>query len=110
MLFEVAKPVTLIFCILSLYSVFDVAFLVPSIDTRQRICDSLFLLALAAVTSLISGLIFRDSTHEPEAVSTRLAATLPMQMFGWAASIMLVLFLVSWYLETYCVFYRDVRY
>jgi hypothetical protein len=31
-------------------------------------------------------------------------------MFCWAASIMLVLFVVSWYLETYCVFYRDVRY
>jgi cation transporter-like permease len=109
MLFEVARPVTLIFCILSLSSVFNVAFLVPSIDMRQRIRDSLVLLALAAVISLISGLIFRDSNHEPEA-GTRLAATLPIQMFCWAASIMLVLFVVSWYLETYCVFYRDVRY
>jgi len=110
MLFEVARPVTLIFCILSLYSVFDVAFLVPSIDMRQRICDSLVLLALAAVTSLISGLVFRDSSHEPDAASLRLAGTLPIQMFCWAASIMIVLFAVSWYLETYCVFYRDVRY
>jgi hypothetical protein len=110
MLLEVARPVTFIFCILSLYSVFDAAFLVPSIDMRQRICDSLALLALAAATSLISGLIFRDSTHEPEAASMRLAGTLPIQMFCWAASIMVVLFTVSWYLETYCVFYRDVRY
>jgi hypothetical protein len=31
-------------------------------------------------------------------------------MFCWAASIMIVLFTVSWYLENYCVFYRDVRY
>jgi hypothetical protein len=110
MLFEVARPVTLIFCILSLYSVFDVAFLVPSIDLRQRICDSLVLLALAAVTSLISGLVFRDSTPERETPSARLAATLPIQMFCWAASIMIVLFTFSWYLETYCIFYRDVRY
>jgi hypothetical protein len=110
MLFEVARPVTLIFCILSLYSVFDVAFLAPSIDMRQRICDSLVLLALAAATSLISGLIFRDSPPEQNAGGTRLTATLPVQMFCWAASTMLVLFAVSWYLETYCVFYRDVRY
>jgi hypothetical protein len=110
MLLEVARPVTLIFCILSLYSVFDAAFLVPSIDMRQRICDSLALLAVAAITSLISGLIFRDSTHESDAGRTRLAATLPMQVFCWAASTMLVLFVVSWYLETYCVFYHDVRY
>jgi cation transport ATPase len=93
-----------------LYSVFDAAFLVPSIDMRQRICDSLALLALAAITSLISGLIFRDSTPEQNAGGTRLTATLPIQMFCWAASIMIVLFTVSWYLETYCVFYRDIGY
>jgi hypothetical protein len=109
MLFEVAKPVTLIFCILSLYAVFNTAFLVPSIDVQQRICDSLSLLALAAVTSLLSGLTFR-ATHEMEAGNTRLIATLPMQIFCWAASTMLVLFVLSWYLETYCVFYRDVRF
>jgi cation transport ATPase len=77
---------------------------------RQRICDSLALLALAAITSLISGLIFRDSTPEQNAGGTRLTATLPIQMFCWAASIMIVLFTVSWYLETYCVFYRDIGY
>lgn len=110
MLFEVARPVTLIFSLVSLYSVFDVAFLVPSIDMRQRICDSLALLAMAAATSLVGGLIFRDSTHEPDGDSNRLTATLPIQMFCWAASTMLVLFVVAWYLETYCVFYRDVRY
>jgi hypothetical protein len=69
MLFEVARPVTFIFCILSLYALFDAAFLVPSIDMHRRICDSLALLALAAATSLISGLIFRDSTDEPDASS-----------------------------------------
>jgi hypothetical protein len=31
-------------------------------------------------------------------------------MFCWAAAVMVVLFVVSWYLETYCVFYRDIRF
>jgi hypothetical protein len=58
---EVAKPFTLVFCILSLYGVFY-------------------------------------------------TSTLPVQMFCWASSLMLVLFLVSEYLESSCVFYRDIRF
>jgi hypothetical protein len=42
--------------------------------------------------------------------SNRLTSTLPVQMFCWASSAMLVLFILSWYLETYCIFYRDVRF
>jgi hypothetical protein len=37
------------------------------------------------------------------------ARTLPVQIFCWAAGLLLVLFAVSWYLETYCILYRDVR-
>jgi hypothetical protein len=106
---EAAKPLTLISCILSLYALFHTAFLNPSITMRQRIWDSLVLLALAAVISLISGLIFRD-VHGPNSGNIRLTATLPIQVFCWAASAMLVLFIVSWYLENHCVFYRDVRF
>lgn len=109
MLVEVAKPVTLVFCILGLYAVFSAAFLVPSIDVDQRIFASLSRLALAAAISLISGLIFREP-RKSQAGCPRLSATLPIQMFCWAASAMLILFLVSYYVETYCVLYRDVRF
>jgi hypothetical protein len=77
---------------------------------HQRICDSLGLLALAAAISPISGLIFRDATQEPSAGRARLTATLPVQVFCWGSSTMLVLFIVSWYLESHCIFYRDVRF
>jgi uncharacterized membrane protein YdcZ (DUF606 family) len=107
---EVAKPVTLVLCILSLYAVFNAAFLAVSMDMHEKICESLIRLALAAVISLISGLIFRDATQEPYAGRARLTATLPVQMFCWVSGAMGVLFVVSWYLETYCVFYRDVRF
>jgi hypothetical protein len=110
MLVEVAKPVTLIFCILSLFALFHTAFLIPASDLHQRIYDSLELLALAAAISLISGLIFRKAPRGPYSGSDRLTSTLPVQVFCWASIGMLVLFIVSWYLETYCVFYRDVRF
>jgi hypothetical protein len=106
---EIAKPVTLVFCILSLYGVFDAAFLAVSIDVHQKIYESLIRLALAAAISLISGMIFRDATPEPHVGDARLSATLPVQLFCWTSGVMLVLFIVSWYLETYCIFYRDIR-
>jgi hypothetical protein len=108
MLVEIAKPITLVFSILSLYAVFDAAFLSLSIDLHQRIYESVLRVALAALTSVISGLIFRDAAPRPR--RSALVTTLPVQIFCWAASIMLVLFVVSWYLETHCVFYRDIRF
>ena len=109
MLVEVAKPVTLFFCILSLYAVFNTALLDPSPDMDQRIYDSIGRLALAAGIVLISGLIFCAATHDPDP-SARLAATLPVQMFLWAAGIMVVCFVISWYLEGHCIFYRDIHF
>jgi len=105
---EIAKPITLVFCMVSLYAVFHAAFLVPSVDLDQRILDSFRLLMLAAGISLVSGLIFREA--EPRGGSSRLIGTLPMRIFCWASALMLILFVVSWYLENYCVFYRDIRY
>jgi len=108
MLLEVAKPVTLIFCILSLYAAFDAAFLSLSNDLHQRICETFLRIALAGLISVISGMIFRDAAPRPR--RSGLVTTLPVQVFCWVASIMLVLFLVSWYLETHCIFYRDIRF
>lgn len=109
MFMELAKPVTLIGCILSLYAVFYVAFLDPMGDPEQRIGESLALLACAAVLAVASALIFREAMPAPRTRRLPLTATLPWQMFCWAASIMAVLFVLSSYLETHCVFYRDLR-
>ncbi len=120
-LVEVVKPVTLLLCILSLYAVFHTAFLVPGRTVEERVWDSLYLLVLAAGISVVSGLIFREGEREGEATKARetavrdagrvgLGGTLPMQIFVWAMGIMVGLFVVSWYLETYVIFYRDVRY
>lgn len=105
MVAEIARPIMLVLCILSLYAVFHSAFLVPASDIEQRIFASLRLLTLAAAIALASGVVFREAL--PKAVS--LLATLPVRIFCWATGSMLVLFLVSWYLEEHCIFYRDTR-
>jgi hypothetical protein len=109
MLRELAKPVTLALCIVSLYAVFATAFLIPENSLAQKICDSLGVLALAGGFALVSGMVFRDATPGP-AGQARIAATLPVQLFWWAAGIMAVLFVVSWIVKNYCIFYRDVRF
>jgi hypothetical protein len=109
MFVEFAKPVTLIFCILSLYALFHAAFLNPSSDLEQRVYESLRFLALAACISFASALVFRRATQESYTRRAGLAATLPMQIFCWASGIMFVLFVVSLYLESHCIFYKDVR-
>jgi hypothetical protein len=103
MLLEAAKPIALLLCLLSLCAVFHTAFLAPAGDLEQRALDAVVLLSLAAGICLSSGLIFRESTTDP------LARTLPVQMFCWAVCAMLMFFLASWYLETHCIFYKDVR-
>jgi hypothetical protein len=107
MVLEIAKLVALVLCMLSLWAVFHTAFLVPAADFEQRTYDSLAMLALAAGISLAGGLLFRET--KPRAPNPRLAATLPVQVFFWVAGLILILFIVSWYLETYVVFYRDIR-
>jgi hypothetical protein len=114
MLLELAKPVALLLCLLSLCALFHTAFLaigsnelmLPNQALHDRVLDSLLLFALSAGICLISGLLFRDSAPNPH---PSLSATLPLQLFYWATGIMLLLFVLSWYLETHCIFYRSTR-
>ncbi|HZW81688.1 MAG TPA: hypothetical protein VFF50_14530 [Candidatus Deferrimicrobiaceae bacterium] len=110
MLVELARPVTLISTILSLYALFHTAFLIPASGIHQRIYESLEMLALAAAISLVGGLAFSESTSKSAGGGTCLTATLPVRVFLWSASAMLILFVISWYVESHCVLYRDVRF
>jgi hypothetical protein len=104
MLLELARPVALLLCILSLYAVFHTAFLFPSTTLQQTIWDSLELLAVAAAISLLSGFLFLEPTPGTRPNSSRLIATLPMQLFCWTAIAILVLFIAVWYLGSQCPF------
>lgn len=106
MLVEIARPIALLLCMLSLLCVFQTAFLVPASDLEKRSWDSLILLSLAAGICVASGMIFREPTQSGVESLTR---TLPIQIFCWAVGLMAVWFLASWYLEANCIFYKDVR-
>jgi len=116
-LLELAKPVTLLASMLSLLAVFHTAFLGVETDFQQRMFDCAGVLLLAAGISLVSGMAFltgkADKKHGASPAQLRLAQiteTFPMRVFFWTTGVMLVLFLLAWYLETHCIFYRDVRY
>jgi hypothetical protein len=106
MLHELAKPVALLLCMISLCAVFYTAFLILASDLDQRIWDSLVLLSLSAGICFSGGMIFREAAQNGAA---RLLRTLPVQIFCWASFLLLTLFAASWYLETHCIFYKDVR-
>ena len=109
MLFEIAQPVSLLLCVLSLYRVFHVAFLEPAAAWNERILASAGMLAISAAICLVSGMIFCEGYQDRDTGIKRFTSTLPVQLFCWAASLMVLLFLAAWYLETNCIFYRDVR-
>jgi hypothetical protein len=107
---ELAKPVALVLCLLSLFAVFHTLFLSiedphlilqPHQAFDDRIIDSLTLLAISAGICLIGSFIFRESAPYPH---PSLATTLPMQLFYWATGIMTALFFLAWFLETHYIF------
>jgi hypothetical protein len=115
MLLELAKPVALVLCLLSLYAVFHTLFfaiedphllLQPHKAFDDRIIHSTLLLALSAGISLIGGLIFREAEQSPQ---PSLATTLPLLIFYWAAGSMLILFLLALFLETHYTFSPSIH-
>jgi hypothetical protein len=109
MLLEIAQPVSLLLCLLSLFRVFYAAFLTPASYWDQRIEPALGMLAVAAGICVASGLIFRAASLGAGVEAKSFASTLPVRLFCWAAGVMVVLFLLGWYLQTHTVLYRDVR-
>jgi hypothetical protein len=110
MLLELAKPVALLLCLLSLLMVFHTVFFTledphlliqPHQALNDRILDSLLLLALSAGISLIGGLVFREAEPLPR---PSLSSTLPLQIFYWATGIMLLLYPLASFLETHYIF------
>jgi uncharacterized membrane protein YdcZ (DUF606 family) len=110
MLLELARPVSLLASMLSLLAVFHAAFLGTETDIAQRLIHGLAMLALAAGISLLSGLAFLGHAGLDPADSVQLSRTFPVRIFCWTSGIMAALFAVSWFLETHCIFYRDVRF
>jgi len=114
MVLELARPVALLCSILSLLGVFHAAFLEPTGDVEQRLVGSLGPLLLAASIAFAGGLTFqarwRTGGNRRSEYVVPLIETFPMRIFCWSVAGMAVLFLLSWYLEAHCIFYRDIRF
>ena len=116
MLLELAKPVALLLCLLSLLTVFHTVFFTledPQLLLQphhqaiaDRLIDSVLLLALSAGISLVGAFIFRETEPHPH---PSLSATLPLQLFYWATAIMLLLFPLASFLETHYIFTPTVH-
>lgn len=102
MLLEIGKALSFILSLLSLYPIVLSAFFLPGTHWEERLSMSLVRIAMAGCICFASGLLFSwpvraDRAGEP------LMRTLPVQMFLWTLTGVAVLFLLSWYLETYYV-------
>ena len=93
------KFAALLVSILSLCALMGHAFFVPGAAWEDRLMDGLGMLGLAAAICFASGLIFEipDRKFDPEP-AVPLTHTLPVRLFFWAAALMAVIFLVSWFL------------
>ena len=106
MLVEVARPIALLLCVLSLCALFYTVFLIPASRAGEITWTTVTLLSFAAGICLASGMIFLESDDDRPGTLMR---TLPVQLFLWGVGLMIVLFVSAWYLETNSIFYKDVR-
>src|SRR5579863_10345750 len=95
---ELAKAVSFLICILSLYWAGISAFFVPGSQWEERLWIAGFKLLAAAAICFYSGMVFSwPAKTNPDAFQ-RLTSTMPVRLFFWAVAGMVVLFVLSWYL------------
>lgn len=103
MLLELARPLSFLLSILSLYPVMLSAFFVPGTHWEERLEMALMRVVIAACVCLASGLLYAWPSHAAPEPPEPLLSTLPVRLFLWALAGMVVLFALSWYLDTYFV-------
>lgn len=103
MFFELVKALSFLLSILSLYPVLWGAFLVPGSRWQERLTMSLLNVALSACVCFASGILFSLPSQTNPQAGQSLTSTLPVRLFLWALSGMVVLFVASWYLEEFYV-------
>ena len=104
MLLEIGKALSFFGSILSLYALMGSAFFLPGSTWQERVIASVLRIALAACVCFASGILFREDAvqHSPEA-DPAITRTLPVRLFYWSLFAMALLFLLSWFLETYYI-------
>ncbi|HEY1985470.1 MAG TPA: hypothetical protein VGG85_08675 [Terracidiphilus sp.] len=95
---ELAKAVSFLVCILSLYWAAISAFFVPGSRWEERLWVALFKLLAAAAICFYSGMVFSWPSRTNPNAFQRLTSTMPVRLFFWALGGIAVLFLLAWYI------------
>jgi hypothetical protein len=95
---ELAKAVSFLVCILSLYWAAISAFFVPGARWEERMWIAAFKLVAAAAICFYSGMVFSWPSRSNPTAFQRITATLPVRLFLWSLAGIVVVFALSWYL------------
>ncbi len=101
-LLEIGRALSFLLSILSLFPIVLNAFFVPGTHWEERLSLSLVKIALAGCVCFASGLFFYRPPRAGDP-GEPLMRTLPVRMFLWTLLGVAVMFVLSWYLETYYV-------
>jgi hypothetical protein len=108
MLLELGKAGSFFLSILTLYRVAVSAFFVPGSQWQDRLSITLGRLLIAACVSLGSGMIFCWPARSNPDAGQSLISTLPVRLFFWGATALVLFFAAFWYLRCGGPFYgRD---
>jgi hypothetical protein len=95
---ELAKAVSFLVCILSIYWAAISAFFVPGAQWEERLWVAAFKLLAAAAICFYSGMVFSWPSSTNPTAFQRLTSTLPVRVFLWALAGIAVFFTLSCYL------------
>lgn len=101
MLLDLFKAISFILDIVLLYGVAISAFFLPGSGWQERLDSALGRLALATVACLLSGLLFSMTSHSSSRTIRAFLTTLPVQLYLWGLGAISLLFVSSWYLDSY---------
>jgi hypothetical protein len=103
MLLELARTLSFVLSILSLYPVLMSAFFEPGSRWDEHLTVILLNCVLAACVCFASGLLFSWPARTNPDAGQSLMSTLPVRLFFWAMAAMAILFALSWYLVEYYI-------
>ena len=101
MLLELGKAISFLASLLSRFPLLFSAFFVPGTHWEDRLLLSMDKAAIAAACCFASGLLFALSERHATVRLPSLFTTLPVRIYFLALGAMALLFVASWWLETY---------
>lgn len=99
MLLELGKAVSFLLSMLSLYAVAINAFFLPGTRWEERLWLALAKVIIAACVCFASGLLFCFPARSNPDANQALLSTLPVKLFFWAITGMVLFFAAFWYLR-----------